>query len=108
MRDVTTPEQRRIRDALVATGKQTPDQATAGVLADFCCEYCGVNFLDPKHPEDGITLFCAPKMAPTMSTISYAHVGSAIQIARSPTAYSRRRKWIAQHGEFIGSHAYRR
>lgn len=50
MRDITTADQRRRRDALVAKGLQTHEQATAGVLADFRCDYCGIAFLDPEHP----------------------------------------------------------
>jgi hypothetical protein len=52
MRDVTTAEERRIRDALVEGRKQDRKQATAGTLANFRCEYCKLDFLDPKHPEN--------------------------------------------------------
>ena len=51
MRDLTTPEQIRIRDELVKFS-QTPKQATAGILANFRCEYCQLVFLDPQHPDN--------------------------------------------------------
>jgi 5-methylcytosine-specific restriction endonuclease McrA len=52
MRDVRTAEEARIRDELVAKGLQFRDQATIGTLADFRCEYCGLDFLDPERPEN--------------------------------------------------------
>ncbi len=84
MRDVLTPEQARIHDALVRSKKQTWEQATVGTLVDFRCEYCKIDFLDPTHPDtiangsDGTTLSRVRGVAPTTSTILYVHVGSAI------------------------------
>ncbi len=55
MRDVTTSEQARIRNALVERRMQDWKQATAGTLADFHCEYCKLDFLDPKRPDNFLT-----------------------------------------------------
>jgi HNH endonuclease len=52
MRDVTTPEQARIRDHLVRECAQRPEHATAAILANFCCEYCKMDFLDPDQPDN--------------------------------------------------------
>ena len=52
MRDIRTPEEARIRDALVRSKIQTWDQATAGTLANFRCEYCGIDFLDATNPDN--------------------------------------------------------
>lgn len=52
MRGTLTPDQARIRDDLIRHCDQTWDQATAGILAGFRCEYCGIDFLDPTHPDN--------------------------------------------------------
>jgi hypothetical protein len=52
MRDVTDPKQRSICKALVETKLQNESQAIVGTLADFRCEYCGLDFLDPKQPDN--------------------------------------------------------
>jgi 5-methylcytosine-specific restriction endonuclease McrA len=49
---VVTSEQARIRDELIHRRMQTPEQATAAVLANFRCEYCDLDFLDAQHPDN--------------------------------------------------------